>query len=238
MPAPRNQHIQAAPVQKMTQRQAAAPHIQPQIVNVPQFAGYDQNNQPIYTYVQMQLVGQDTNGQPIFAPLQNQPTPAPVQQMVQSAPAQPQSPVQAAPLRNVPRTAPTANISKIAVNPHSKNTSQAFINAIAESKEYANKNLIETQGLQARMPVLTSVEDVLSTMGDDSAKKKQMAQQNTQSNVPVYKEYKAPTASSMGAKKKQDEKDNRPLSRAELKAKKKQDKIDAKFKKDLAKRGF
>ena len=88
------------------------------------------------------------------------------------------------------------------------------------------------------MPVLTSVEDVLSTMGDDSAKKKQMAQQNTQSNVPVYKEYKAPTASSMGAKKKQDEKDNRPLSRAELKAKKKQDKIDAKFKKDLAKRGF
>lgn len=248
--------------------------VQPQVIKVPQFAGYDANNQPVYKYVQMKLVGVDQKGQPVYVPVQGQQPQAqaqPVQQARPQAPAQPQRPVQAAapaqqtaaqaqraaaapvqqtPVKSVvPRRpvqqagVPTANISKIAVNPHSKSTSQAFINAIASSKEYADKNLIETQGLKANSPVLTSIEDVLSTMGDDSAKKQKIAQ--AQQAVPVFDEYKAPQAaaprrsapSPMKAQQ-PEEKDVRYMTKAELKAKKKQDKIDAKFKKEMSKRGF
>ena len=252
---------------------------QPQVISVPQFAGYDMNGQPIYTYVQMQLTGFDSNGQPIFMPIQGQPgvtapmapppaqrpaqPKAPVQQQAapvqpkapvqQAAPVQPKAPVQqpaAAPVQpSVPRkkppvqtgpyTTPTANISKIAVNPHSKSTSQSFINAIANSKNYADKNLIETQGLKANAPLLNSIEDALSQMGDDSLKRQKSAAATQ--NVPVFDEYKGgskPAARSSAPRKQTEEQDIRFMTKAELKAKKKQDKIDAKFKKDIAKRGL
>ena len=252
---------------------------QPQVISVPQFAGYDMNGQPIYTYVQMQLTGFDSNGQPIFMPIQGQPgvtapmapppaqrpaqPKAPVQQ--QAAPAQPKAPVQQAapvqpkapvqqpaaapvqpsvprkkpPVQTGPYTTPTANISKIAVNPHSKSTSQSFINAIANSKNYADKNLIETQGLKANAPLLNSIEDALSQMGDDSLKRQKSAAATQ--NVPVFDEYKGgskPAARSSAPRKQTEEQDIRFMTKAELKAKKKQDKIDAKFKKDIAKRGL
>ena len=234
---------------------------QPQVISVPQFAGYDMNGQPIYTYVQMQLTGFDSNGQPIFMPIQGQPgvtapmAPPPVQRPAQpqAAPVQPKAPVQqpaAAPVQpSVPRkkppvqtgpyTTPTANISKIAVNPHSKSTSQSFINAIANSKNYADKNLIETQGLKANAPLLNSIEDALSQMGDDSLKRQKSAAATQ--NVPVFDEYKGgskPAARSSAPRKQTEEQDIRFMTKAELKAKKKQDKIDAKFKKDIAKRGL
>jgi len=230
---------------------------QPQIVKVPQFAGYDANNQPVYKYVPMRLMGYDQNGKPVFAPLNAQPqqAAAPAQQTAAqaqraaAAPVQQQAPVQQAPVKSivpkkpVPTTGvPTANISKIAVNPHAKSTSQAFINAISSSREYADKNLIETQGLQANSPILTSVEDVLSTMGDDSARQKKIAQ--AQQNVPVFDEYKAPVSSynrrSTPSPRPQQsfDKDVRYMTKSELKAKKKQDKIDAKFRKEMNKRGF
>ena len=293
------------------------PADQPQIISVPQFAGYDMNGQPIYTYVQMQLTGFDSNGQPIFMPLQGQPgitapvapppvpvqpkapvqqaaapvqPKAPVQQATApvqpkapvqqaAAPAQPKAPVQQAaapvqpkapvqqaatpvqpkapvqqaaapaqpavprrkpPVQNGPYVTPTANISKIAVNPHSRSTSQSFINAIANSKNYADKNLIETQGLKANAPLLNSIEDVLSQMGDDSLKRQQAAA--AKQNVPVFDEYKGgsrPAARTSAPRKQQpEEQDIRFMTKSELKAKKKQDKIDAKFKKDMAKRGL
>ena len=236
---------------------------QPQIIKVPQLAGYDANNQPVYKYVQMKLVGRDQNGQPVYVPVgapqagQAQRPAAPAQQGVQAqrpvAPVQaqrPVAPVQQAPVKSpVPKKyvqqggIPSANISKIAVNPHSKSTSQAFINAIASSKDYADKNLIETQGLKANSPVLTSVEDVLSTMGDESAKKQLQAKAQAQQNVPVFDEYKAPQKNSYrgnSAPRQQTSSmnDARYMTKAELKAKKKQDKIDAKFKKEMSKRGF
>ena len=247
--------------------QPAAPvqnSVQPQIISVPQFAGYDMNGQPVYTYVQMQMTGSDTNGQPIFVPINGQqpimsaPQTTPAAQPVQpSVPVQPAAPVQPAPApvpvapapvkqpdfraaNDSTYVQPTANISKIAVNPHAKSTSQAFVNAIASSKDYANKNLIETQGLRANSPILTSVEDVLSQMGDDSLAKKKAAEQK---NVVPVNEYKGPIKSapktSAPVQKTEPAKDDvRFMSKADLKAKKKQDKIDAKFKKDMAKRGF
>ncbi len=238
-----------------------------QIVNVPQFNGYDQNNQPVYVYVQMQLTGYSANGQPIYVPfgqpamqqpVMQQPfvqpvaTPTPQVQVtppVQTPPVTPESENQpltpgqkiaaaAAAKGGMPATA--SNISKIAVHEHSRSTSQVFINAIAESKEYANKSLTETQGNQARnMPIINSIEDMLSAMGDNSEKEKRLHQESLKKNVPVYQEFTTPTNKVRTTSKSQKtEEPKKPLSKAELREKKKQDKIDAKFKKDLAKRGF
>ena len=254
------------------QPKQAAPQ-QPQIIKVPQLAGYDSNNQPVYKYVQMKLAGYDQKGQPVYVPLQAAkpqqqaaaPKPQAAAQPQQAAAPRPQAaapaqqtaaqaqraaaaPVQPAAVKSpVPKRpaqqqgVPKANISQIAVNPHSKQTSQAFINAISVSKEYADKNLIETQGLKANSPILTSVEDVLSTMGDDSAKRKQAVQ--AQQAVPVFEEYKAPARNAYrgaSAPRPQQpmEKDVRYMTKSELKAKKKQDKIEAKFRKEMNKRGF
>ena len=102
-----------------------------------------------------------------------------------------------------------------------------------------------SQGLKANSPILTSVEDVLTQMGDSSVKeaKAKKAAQAAQ-NVSGFSEYKAPTSSRPASRPSSAmpsapvEKDIRFMTKSELKAKKKQDKIDAKFKKDMAKRGF
>ena len=259
--------VQPVPVQTIPATQPV-PAQQPQIINVPQIAGYDAAGQPIYTYVQMQMTGYDQNGQPIFIPLPGQQsammpqTAAPqhrpmmgmsntmggqmganIQKPVVQLDAPTQTPAyikaklgdQAASGQYVQ---PTANISKIAVNPHSKETSKAFVKAISSSKDYANKNLIETQGLRANTPVLSSIEDVLSQMGDNSLKEQKKA---AQAEINLGTEYKGtaarPSAPRSAAPKKTEE-DIRFMSKSELKEKKKQDKYAAKFKKDLAKRGF
>ena len=217
---------------------------QPQIITVPQLAGYDQSGQPVYNYVQMQMTGLDPNGQPIFTPVNNQPA-----QQAKPAPAPaPQAARPAAPYTGAPK----ANVSKIAVNPHAKQTSQAFIRAIASSKEYADKNLIDTQGLVANTPILSSIEDVLSTMGDDSAKQQMLAKQQQaqqqEKTVTSFSEYKGPNGGMNNRRpvppqfrntpSQQQTKDPRMMTKSELKAYKKQEKIEAKFKKDMAKRGF
>ncbi len=183
-----------------------------------------------------------------------QPTPAPVQP-APVAPVQPEptpvqptpAPVQPAPAPVVPPVKPMRpvqpvygqgvgsgiNISKIATEKR-KAMPKSVANAVAVSKEKSTKNIFEMEGHQ--MPVLESIEDILSTMGDDSIKKKQQIDKA----VPVFEEYKAPTrtASRAVSAPKKSAEPERPLTKAELKAKKKQEKIDQKFKKDLAKRGF
>lgn len=260
--------VQAVPLVQSTPIQAVPP-VQPQIINVPQLAGYDAAGQPIYTYMQMQMTGYDQNGQPIYIPVGGQQPPVPPQpSAVQHRPMMGMSNTMGGQMgANIQKpyvkldaptqtpayikaklgnqgsdgqyVQPSANISKIAVNPHTKETSKAFVNAISSSKDYANKNLIETQGLRANTPVLSSIEDVLSQMGDNSLKNKKQA---AQTEVNLGSEYKgsAPKTSAPArpAAAQKTENDIRNMSKSELKDKKKQDKYAAKFKKDLAKRGF
>ncbi|MBO4877623.1 MAG: hypothetical protein J5501_06440 [Ruminococcus sp.] len=242
------------------------------IVTVPQFAGYDAANQPIYTYIQMQLTGYDQNGQPIYAPMPGQQMPIPP-----AAPAYSgmQSTIgatslgtgQNAALINQILNEPTdpsnltigqkiaaananvadvQNVSKIAVHQHNKGASQTFISAISGAKAYANQSLTDTQGLQQHTRVLGSVEDVLAAMGDTSYKQKQAEAAARQQgpagganfHVDEYKPSSRRPVQASSRPPMRTVEDERFLTKSELKAKKKQDKIDAKFKKDMAKRGL
>ncbi|MDE5936288.1 MAG: hypothetical protein K2G83_02655, partial [Ruminococcus sp.] len=266
-----------SPIQQITPppvQQFAPPPVQPiaagamgQIMSVPQLTGYDQNGQPIYTYVQMQLQGYDQNGQPIFTPLLDQSmsmpaasAPAPIstmynkntrlQEAIAAAQEIPTSSMNMTPGQRIAaaeaaKGSPvSANVSKIATNPHSRSTSQAFISAISESKEYANKSLTETQGLRPKTNVLDSIEDVLSQLGDNSLKEKKEAEAKLKQNVPVFNEYKAPQRNNSSfsspvpsaSKSPSANMMDVPLSKADQKALKKQQKIDAKFQKEMAKR--
>ena len=244
-----------APVQ-----QAPAPGMPAtgQIISVPQITGYDAAKQPIYTYVQMQITGYSENGQPVLSPIPGQEIPefempfnknTRLQEAIRAAQEVPTSSKDMTPGQRIAAADAargshiSANVSKIATNPHAKATSQAFINAISESKEYANQSLTDTQGLQQRTRVIGSIEDVLSQLGDNSLKQKKAVDAQVQQSIPTFQEYKAPTRTASPSPihrtsaPKPAPIDDRPLTKAELKALKKQEKIDAKFRKEMAKRG-
>lgn len=255
--------VKPVPVQTAAPNPAAPAGTPGQVISVPQITGYDSLNQPIYSYIQMQIQGYDQNGQPVLVPLPGQNIPVPtattfsqrfnqntrLRDAIAAAQEIPTSTKDMTPGQRIAAadaakgTPISANVSKIATNAHTKSTSQAFISAISESKEYANQSLTETQGLQQRTSVLNSVEDVLSQLGDNSLKEKKLAEAKAQTNVPTYQEYKAPTQRSAYAPRpaaapvaRPAQPDDRFLTKSELKAKKKQDKIDAKFQRDMAKR--
>ncbi len=255
--------VKPVPVQTAAPNPAAPAGAVGQVISVPQITGYDSLNQPIYSYIQMQIQGYDQNGQPVLVPLPGQNIPVPtattfgqrfnqntrLRDAIAAAQEIPTSTKDMTPGQRIAAadaakgTPISANVSKIATNAHTKATSQAFISAISESKEYANQSLTETQGLQQRTSVLNSIEDVLSQLGDNSLKEKKMAEAKAQTNVPAYQEYKAPTQRSTYSPRpaaapapRPAQPDDRFLTKSELKAKKKQDKIDAKFQKDMAKR--
>jgi len=229
-----------------------------QVISVPQITGYDAAKQPIYTYVQMQITGYGENGQPVLSPVPGQEIPefempfnknTRLQEAIRAAQEVPTSAHEMTPGQRIAaaeaaKGSPiSANVSKIATNPHSRATSQAFINAISESKEYANQSLTDTQGLQQRTRVIGSIEDVLSQLGDNSIKQKKAIDAQVQQSIPSFQEYKAPARTSpmQSAPSRPAPRpmpvDDRPLTKAELKAMKKQEKIDAKFRKEMAKRG-
>ncbi len=256
--------------------------VQPQIMTVPQLAGYDANGQPVYTYMQMQLTGYDANGQPVLVPFGGQPAmgvPMGMGMNMAMGVGMPQQFGVPVPPTARPETAKSsepsaamkskygkhgltpgqriaaemaakaasgettdANVSKISVNPHSKSTSSAFISAISESKDHANESLTDTQGLKAKTPVITSVEDMLAQLGDSSEKDKKMKREAMQKNAPKVDEYRAPVrnkrpseASIPASTQRVTLEEMRPLTKAEQKAKKKQDKIAADFKKKMEK---
>ena len=266
--APAPAPVKPAPVKPAPAKPAPAPAVQQtapagmpamgQVISVPQITGYDAAKQPIYTYVQMQITGYGENGQPVLSPVPGQEIPefempfnknTRLQEAIRAAQEVPTSAHEMTPGQRIAaaeaaKGSPiSANVSKIATNPHSRATSQAFINAISESKEYANQSLTDTQGLQQRTRVIGSIEDVLSQLGDNSLKQKKAIDAQVQQSIPSFQEYKAPTRTSpmQSAPSRPAPRpmpvDDRPLTKAELKAMKKQEKIDAKFRKEMAKRG-
>lgn len=261
-PAPQtSSRIPKVPYQKKN-----VPNIEGQIVSVPQFAGLDEFNKPIYTYIQMQIVGYDDNGQPKLAPLPGEKLPVAPQYAGQVAQEEEEvdilsippsemtvgQRIAAAAMAKGPAPV-TANISKIATHDHSRSTAQSFINAISVSKNYANQSLTDTQGLHARTKIIGSVEDVLAEMGDNSEviKKQQTAaaaavSNQIQTSTPNYQEFR-PTTRTVSSNHSRPSSssystmaafDDMPMTKAEMKARKKQEKIDAKFKKEMAKRGL
>ena len=266
--APAPAPVKPAPVKPTPAKPAPAPAVQQtapagmpamgQVISVPQITGYDAAKQPIYTYVQMQITGYGENGQPVLSPVPGQEIPefempfnknTRLQEAIRAAQEVPTSAHEMTPGQRIAaaeaaKGSPiSANVSKIATNPHSRATSQAFINAISESKEYANQSLTDTQGLQQRTRVIGSIEDVLSQLGDNSLKQKKAIDAQVQQSIPSFQEYKAPARTSpmQSAPSRPAPRpmpvDDRPLTKAELKAMKKQEKIDAKFRKEMAKRG-
>ena len=121
------------------------------------------------------------------------------------------------------------------VEDNNKQIPDSVASAMAKSKEKQKTNIFDMQGIE--MPVIDSIEDALSQMGGNVKKKEQTMQDTV---VPIFEEYKAPPKNPPRTlpKENKEKEPERPLTKAEIKRRKKQDKIDAKFKKDLAKRGF
>jgi len=165
-------------------------------------------------------------------PVNNNPEPVkqqipPVNNPATSAPVMPKSNI---------------NISYLANEP--KKTPSAFANAIAESTKKKNSNLFDMQESTEMPTIITSIEEAVSQVSGQKIQKKT---ENKNDNISgLFEEYKGPSSSrrknySSSSSHKQENKTpepQKPLTKAEQRAKKKQEKIDAKFKKDLAKRGF
>ena len=237
---------------------------QPQIMNIPQFVGYAPDGSPMYQYIPSQFVGYDTNNQPIFIPLQmpvnnnivppamNQQNavppvmnnPAPVINQQNIVPPVMNNPAPDVNQQNsVPPVMPKSNINISYLATEQKKTPSAFANAIAESTKKKNSNLFDMQE-SAEMPtIITSIEDAFSQVSGEKIKKNTEKKDDNISGL--FEEYKGPSSTkkkgfgtSSSTTKKAPAQPDRPLTKEEIKAKKKQEKIDAKFKKDLAKRGF
>ena len=121
------------------------------------------------------------------------------------------------------------------VEDNNKQIPDSVASAMAKSREKQKTNIFDMQGIE--MPVIDSIEDALSQMGGNLKKKEQTMQDTV---VPIFEEYKTPPKNPPRTlpKENKEKEPERPLTKAEIKRRKKQDKIDAKFKKDLAKRGF
>lgn len=91
-----------------------------------------------------------------------------------------------------------------------------------------------------KMPVIDSIEDALSNMGLDVNKQKEEAE----GAMPKFEEYKAPTKHDQTAYRTapapapDTEEPQRALTKEEIKRRKRQEKIDAKFKRILLKEDF
>ncbi|MDD6346229.1 MAG: hypothetical protein PUA51_08460, partial [Oscillospiraceae bacterium] len=149
------------------------------------------------------------------------------------------------PMNNIPPVMPKSNINISYLANESRNTPSAVANAIAQSTKKKNLNLFDMQENPEMPTIFDSPEAAFSQLSGEKFKKKE-DKKDSISTKGLFEEYKAPSPSkkksygnsSSPSPKKAPAEPQRPLSKEELKAKKRQEKIDAKFKKDLAKRGF
>ena len=161
------------------------------------------------------FVGYSAQGQPVYQEFDNYGQPIPITQPVYSLP-----PVQ--------QTPPPS---------YGANGGNVFQQAI--SNQNANKrSVFDMENGNATPPVISSVEDMLSAMGETVTKKKQ-----DDDKVAInFVEYKAPPklkpAPKATPKPTEPPKPAAPMTKAEAKRQKKLDKINAEFEKQLKARGF
>ena len=161
------------------------------------------------------FVGYSAQGQPVYQEFDNYGQPIPITQPVYSLP-----PVQ--------QTPPPS---------YGANGGNVFQQAI--SNQNANKrSVFDMENGNATPPVISSVEDMLSAMGETVTKKKQ-----DDDKVAInFVEYKAPPklkpAPKATPKPAEPPKPAAPMTKAEAKRQKKLDKINAEFEKQLKARGF
>ena len=161
------------------------------------------------------FVGYSAQGQPVYQEFDNYGQPIPITQPVYSLP-----PVQ--------QTPPSS---------YGANGGNVFQQAI--SNQNANKrSVFDMENGNATPPVISSVEDMLSAMGETVTKKKQ-----DDDKVAInFVEYKAPPkqkpAPKATPKPTEPPKPAAPMTKAEAKRQKKLDKINAEFEKQLKARGF
>ena len=161
------------------------------------------------------FVGYSAQGQPVYQEFDNYGQPIPITQPVYSLP-----PVQ--------QTPPPS---------YGANGGNVFQQAI--SNQNANKrSVFDMENGNATPPVISSVEDMLSAMGETVTKKKQ-----DDDKVAInFVEYKAPPkqkhAPKATPKPAEPPKPVAPMTKAEAKRQKKLDKINAEFEKQLKARGF
>ena len=161
------------------------------------------------------FVGYSAQGQPVYQEFDNYGQPIPITQPVYSLP----------PVQQTPHSS------------YGTNGGNVFQQAI--SNQNANKrSVFDMENGNATPPVISSVEDMLSAMGETVTKKKQ-----DDDKVAInFVEYKAPPkqkpAPKATPKPAEPPKPTAPMTKAEAKRQKKLDKINAEFEKQLKARGF
>ena len=161
------------------------------------------------------FVGYSAQGQPVYQEFDNYGQPIPITQPVYSLP----------PVQQTPHSS------------YGTNGGNVFQQAI--SNQNANKrSVFDMENGNATPPVISSVEDMLSAMGETVTKKKQ-----DDDKVAInFVEYKAPPkqkpAPKATPKLAEPPKPTAPMTKAEAKRQKKLDKINAEFEKQLKARGF
>ena len=161
------------------------------------------------------FVGYSAQGQPVYQEFDDYGQPIPITQPVYSLPPTQQTP------------------------PPSYGTNGGNVFQQAISNQHANnRSVYDLENGTATPPVISSVEDMLSAMGETVSKKKD----DDDKVVVDFVEYKAPPkkkpASSTSAKSAQPQQPAAPLTKAEAKRQKKLDKINAEFERQLKARGF
>ena len=210
----------------------------PPVMNNPAPVINQQNSVPPVMNNPAPVINQQTSVPPVMN------NPAPVVNQQNSVPPVMNNPAPVINQQNsVPPVMPKSNINISYLATEQKKTPSAFANAIAESTKKKNSNLFDMQE-SAEMPtIITSIEDAFSQVSGEKIKKN--TEKKDDNINGLFEEYKGPSSTkkkgfgtSSSTAKKASAQPDRPLTKEEIKAKKKQEKIDAKFKKDLAKRGF
>ena len=115
-------------------------------------------------------------------------------------------------------------------------------NAMEKAAVTPQENIFDQQARPVAEPVMENIEDILHSIGEDTSQFKKQKKTNPNDAAAAniqYEEYKPKNSRSSRKKSgSSSAASSRPLTKEELRDQKRREKIDAQFKKDLAKRGF